>query len=201
MSLRITGGELRGRRLRSSDGAGLRPTSDRVRAAIFSILGREAVEGVRVLDLYAGTGALGIEALSRGAAWADFVEANARRCQQLRESLRELGLSDRIGGVYQARVERILDSLPGGYGLAFADPPYDMDVWEDLMGRLGADGLIADKGVVVAEHRHSTVLAESYGRLAQVTSRRYGDTAVSIYRAISRQQSACVLVHKLIADG
>jgi 16S rRNA (guanine966-N2)-methyltransferase len=200
MSLRITGGELRGRRLRSSDGAGLRPTSDRVRAAIFSILGRQAVEGVRVLDLYAGTGALGIEALSRGAAWADFVEANARRCQQLRESLLELGLAEG-GRVYQARVERILDSLPGGYGLAFADPPYDMDVWEELMGRLGADGLVADNGVVVAEHRHSTVLAESYGRLVQATSRRYGDTAVSIYRAISRQQSACGLRHKLIADG
>lgn len=184
MSLRITGGELRGRRLRSSEGAGLRPTSDRVRAAIFSILGREAVKGARVLDLYAGTGALGIEALSRGAEWADFVEANARRCQQLRENLRELGLAE-SSRVYQARVERVLDSLPGGYRLAFADPPYDMDVWVELMGRLGADGLLADKGLVVAEHRHSTVLAERYGRLAQMVSRRYGDTAVSIYEVIS----------------
>lgn len=74
MTTRITGGAMRGRRLRSTKSAGLRPTPERVRSAIFSIVGAEAVESARVLDLYAGTGALGFEALSRGASWCDFVE-------------------------------------------------------------------------------------------------------------------------------
>ena len=95
MSTRITGGSERGRRLRSTKGAGLRPTSERVRAAIFSTIGHDAVDGTRVLDLYAGTGALGIEALSRGAAWADFVEVDTRRCQDIRETLRQMGLAGR----------------------------------------------------------------------------------------------------------
>ncbi|MCH7786540.1 MAG: 16S rRNA (guanine(966)-N(2))-methyltransferase RsmD [Chloroflexi bacterium] len=181
MSVRITGGEHRGRRLRSYRGGDLRPTSDRVRGAIFSILGLDAVEGARVLDLYSGTGALGIEALSRGAAWVDFVEANARRCQQIGESLRELSLEGR-GKVYKSRVESILDSLPGAYELIFADPPYDTAPWETLMDDLSRHGLIKQNGVVVVEHRYGTALAERYDGLAQVSSRRYGDTSVSFYK-------------------
>ena len=181
MSVRITGGEHRGRRLRSYRGGDLRPTSDRVRGAIFSILGLDAVEGVRALDLYSGTGALGIEALSRGADWVDFVEANARRCQQIRESLSELSLENQ-GKVYRARVENILDSLPGAYGLIFADPPYDTAPWASLMDELSRHSLIKQNGVVVVEHRYGTALAERYGELLQVSSRRYGDTSVSFYK-------------------
>ncbi len=181
MSVRITGGEHRGRRLRSYRGGDLRPTSDRVRGAIFSILGPDAVEGVRVLDLYSGTGALGIEALSRGAAWVDFVEANGRRCQQIGESLRELSLANK-GKVYRARVENILDSLPEAYELIFADPPYDTVPWENLMDGLSRYSLVKQNSVVVAEHRYGTAMAERYNGLAQVSSRRYGDTSVSFYK-------------------
>ncbi|MCH7626588.1 MAG: RsmD family RNA methyltransferase, partial [Chloroflexi bacterium] len=110
MTLRITGGELRGRRLKSAHGSGLRPTSERVRGAMFSIIGRDAVEGARVLDLYAGTGALGIEALSRGAAWADFVESGRGRCREIRDRLRELGLDDR-SRVYAGRTLKVLGTL------------------------------------------------------------------------------------------
>ena len=182
MSMRITGGIHRGRRLRPTKGTSLRPTSERVRQAIFSILGLEAVEGTRVLDLYAGTGTLSIEALSRGAAWADLVEAGARQARQIRENLRELSLEER-SKVYQSKVQKALDTLPGEYDLVFADPPYDMQEWEPLMARLTEGELIREKGVVVVEHRHDTALAERYGRLVRVTSRRYGDTAVSIYGA------------------
>jgi 16S rRNA (guanine966-N2)-methyltransferase len=182
MVLRITGGIHRGRRLRSSGGAGLRPTSDRVRSAIFSILGQDAAEGARVLDLYAGTGALGLEALSRGAAQADFVEASARRCQQIREHLRELSLAEK-GKVYAGRVERVLASLSGGYDLVLADPPYEMDSWDSLMALLNEGGLLNEDCFVVVEHRHDTELAGEYGKLFLVTRRRYGDTAVSIYRS------------------
>ena len=184
MTLRITGGEHRGRRFSLPRGPDLRPTSDRVRGAVFSILGVEAVKGARALDLYAGSGALGLEALSRGAARVDFVEANRRRCARIREVLTALGLSER-GSVHNGRVERVLETLEGEYGLAFADPPYALNDWDWLMQALNRPGFLGDRGVVVAEHRHSTALADEYGRLFLTTRRRYGDTAISIYESIS----------------
>jgi len=182
MDMRITGGSERGRRLRWGRGKGLRPTSERVRSAIFSMIGREAVEGVRVLDLYAGTGAMGIEALSRGASWADFVETHAGRCQNIRSTLREMGLSG-LGHVYRAKAERALGALPGGYGLVLIDPPYDQEPWAILMERLNCDQMLGEGALVVAEHYQRYELAERYGRLVRATARRHGDTSVSIYRA------------------
>ena len=182
MVTRITGGDLRGRRLRSTRAAGLRPTPEKVRSAIFSILGRQRVEGARVLDLYAGVGTLGIEALSRGADWADFVESDAVRSKDLRESLRDVGVSER-GHVCRLSVERALRKLEGSYDLVFADPPYNLDPWDSLMRQLGAGELVKARGTVVAEHRHGRRLSDDYGALGLETQRRYGDTAISIYRA------------------
>ena len=186
MTLRITGGEYRGRRLRVPKSPGLRPTSDRVRGAIFSILGSimgpDALEGGRVLDLFAGTGALGIEALSRGADWVDFVEANGRRAQQLRDNLQALGLSDRAK-VHTGKVEVVVDRLGGAYKLVLADPPYAVDDLPELLELLNKKGTLVDESVVVIEHRHDTELAEVHKRLELLTRRRYGDTSVSIYRA------------------
>ena len=180
LTLRITGGEHRGRRFSLPRGSDLRPTSDRVRGAVFSILGVEVVKGARALDLYAGSGALGLEALSRGAASVDFVETNRRRCFQIREALTALGLSE-LGSVHNGRVERILETLEGEYGLAFADPPYALTDWDWLMQALNRPGFLDNRGIVVAEHRHSTEMADEYGRLFLATRRRYGDTAISIY--------------------
>ena len=181
MRMRITGGTLRGRSLiGTTKTAVLRPTSERVRGAIFSILGPHAVEEARVVDLYAGTGALGIEALSRGAAWVDFVEASSRLGWQIGENLSRL-LLDTRGRVYRVRVERALDVLPSGYDLAFADPPYSMDDWTWLMGRMGGGALMKERGIVVVEHRYGASLLPRYGQLARLTSRRYGDTAISMY--------------------
>ena len=194
MTLRITGGEHRGRRFSLPRGYDLRPTSDRVRSAIFSILGMDAVQGTRVLDLYAGSGSLGLEALSRSAASVDFVEANARRCSHIRSALSELGLSER-GRVHNGRVERVLESLEGGYGLVFADPPYALDDWQRVMRALNRLGMLDDDGMVIAEHRHSSAMADEYGRLLLLTRRRYGDTAISIYAAsqarLSREACPC----------
>lgn len=180
MRTRITGGKDRGRRLRSAKATGLRPTSERVRGAIFSMIGRDAVEGNRVLDLYAGTGALGIEALSRGAGWADFVEVHAGRCAEIREAVRELGFAAH-SHVYRARVEKGLESVKGGYDLVLIDPPYDLDPWDFLMDLLNSSRLVSEKALVVTEHRYQRQLAEVYGRMVRAKNRRYGDTAVSIY--------------------
>ena len=180
MTLRITGGELRGRRFRLPRGSDFRPTADRVKSAVFSILGTDAVQGARALDLYAGSGALGLEALSRGAASVDFVETNARRCRHIRDALATLGLTER-GAVHQGRVERILESLTGEYGLVFADPPYAQDDWDGLMAALNRSGMLDDGSIVVAEHRHNLTMADEYGSLSLLTRRRYGDTAISMY--------------------
>ena len=187
-SVRITGGTHRGRVLRSPRATNLRPTSDRVRGALFSILGVDAVDGARVLDLYAGTGALGIEALSRGAMFVDFVEVNARLARQIRENLAELSLAER-GRVHRARVGSVLESLCDTYDLVFADPPYDVDDWEPLMNRLQERRLLAEGALITAEHRYNTVLAKQFGKLTLWTSRRYGDTSISIYRLEQEQES------------
>ena len=184
MSTRITGGSERGRRLRSPRAAGLRPTSEKVRAAIFSMIGAGAVEGIRVLDLYAGTGALGIEALSRGASWADLVESHAGRCRHIRESLRLMGLAAR-SHVYMTTVERALELVEGGYGLVLVDPPYDLDPWKVIMERLDKSDLLNDNALVVTEHSRRQRLAEAYGRLIMLKSRRHGDTSITIYRAMA----------------
>ena len=148
---------------------------------MFSILGRSAIEGVRVLDLYAGTGALGIEALSRGAAaWADFVESRGRRCRQLARNLGDLDL-DKRSRVHCGTVERMLGGICGEYGLVLADPPYQSALWQAMFSRLAERGLVADSGVVVAEHRSSEPLENGYGSLRQMDSRRYGDTSITFY--------------------
>ena len=180
--MRITGGFHRGRRLRAPKVLGLRPTSERVRGAIFSILGQEACKGARVLDLYAGTGMLGIEALSRGASWADFVEVDGRLVSHIRDSLRGMSLADK-SRVYRAKVERVMGRLDGGYDLVFADPPYHVDVWEQMMGSVGRRGFVNENGVVVLEYRFGTALSETYGGLTQEMNRRYGDTAIAMYKA------------------
>jgi len=180
MTTRITGGSHRGRRLRAPKTAGLRPTTERVRGAIFSVIGAGAVEGERVLDLFAGTGALGIEALSRGASGADFVEANGRLAKQLQGTLAELGLADRCR-VHQRTVERAVTTLEGPYGLVFADPPYGSVDLEVLMGSLNEVSLVRRGGLVVVEHRSTESMANAYGRLVRIHDRRYGDTSVCIY--------------------
>ena len=180
MTTRITGGEHRGRKLRTARVPRLRPTSERVRAAIFSMIGQATVMGGRVLDLYAGSGALGIEALSRGANWVDFVEENSRLCRGIRQSLDELGLADR-GQVYRRSVEAALGELKTRYEVVFADAPYEDDPWTELMEKLEGFELLADQALIVVEHHRRLELRESYGRIVRSRSRRHGDTVVSVY--------------------
>jgi 16S rRNA (guanine966-N2)-methyltransferase len=123
---RIIAGELGGRRIQTPKGDGTRPTSDRVREALFSSLESElgGFDGLRVLDLFAGSGALGLEALSRGAEWATFVEADAKAAAVVKGNLRDLGAS---GTVVRSRAERWVDDGDADlFDLVFIDPPYAM---------------------------------------------------------------------------
>jgi 16S rRNA (guanine(966)-N(2))-methyltransferase RsmD len=180
MPLRVIGGELGGRRLKGPPRSGVRPTTDRVREALFEILGDD-IEGARVLDLYSGTGALGIEALSRGAATCDFVEADTKACEVIRENLLLTALVDRTK-VLPMQVARALPRLEGPYNLVVADPPYEYDRAESELADVVVRGLIAEDGTLVVEHSQRHVWPADIGGLPQLTSRRYGDTRITLYR-------------------
>ena len=184
--MRIGGGSAGGRRIgRRSGGrrgeAGLRPTSSRVRLAIFSMLGPGSLSGFSVLDLYAGTGALGFEALSRGADTAEFVEQDERRCRDIKEAAVELGFGDQTT-VRRGRCERVTTTLTNRYDIVFIDPPYADDPFAEVIRNLDEADVLNPDAVIFAEHSSRTELEQRYGRLEQTDSRTYGDTAVSTYR-------------------
>ena len=181
MALQITGGYLKGRRLAAVKGR-VRPTAAKVREAIFNILG-PAVAGARVLDLFAGTGALGIEALSRGAREAVFVEEQAAAVTVLRRNLETLDLKDRTK-VMPFPVQAALKKLAAQkerFGLAFLDPPYGRDLARATLNALEASGILHPAAWIVAEHSRRDALPEVINRLHLQKVRRYGDTQVAFY--------------------
>lgn len=175
--LRITGGSARGVPLAEPRGHRLRPTSGLVREAIFNIAAM--VEGSRVLDLYAGTGALGIEALSRGAAHATFVDNNAAACKAILESLSRTGFGE-AGTVLRGALPGALSALGGEFDLILLDPPYDDRDAPELLVRLA--GLLAAGGLVVYEHASRYNPPEHPIGLTMVDRRVYGDSALAFYR-------------------
>ncbi len=180
MPLRVIGGELGGRTLKGPPRSGVRPTSDRVREALFEILGPD-VEGARVLDLYSGTGAMGIEALSRGAEHCDFVEADSKACEVVRENLTRTALLDRAK-LYPLTVARAMSRVQGPYDLVVADPPYEYDRAESELSEVVSRGLLSPDGTLVVEHSQRRDWPQSLGGRQQLTSRRYGDTRLTLYR-------------------
>ena len=161
----------------------MRPTSEKAREAIFDILGPGPVQGARVLDLFAGTGAMGIEALSRGAEGADFVDGRRTAARALAENLRALGLEARAR-VHQADLNRpaLPTGLRGPWGLIFLDPPYDEEAGPLWVEALARAPLIAPDGYLVYERRKGTAVPRPAG-LTLADERTYGDTTVAFYRA------------------
>jgi 16S rRNA (guanine966-N2)-methyltransferase len=181
-SIRIVGGSLRGRKIEVPE-RGVRPTSDRTREAIFDVLGPAAVTEARVLDLYAGTGALGIEALSRGALEASFVEGSRGVARALRENLERLGLTAR-GRVIEsdlARAARPPEAM-GPFDLVFLDPPYAGDAGARWLTALGAMPWPERGGLVVYERKKGGTAPEPPG-LRIAVQRTYSDTTITFYRA------------------
>jgi 16S rRNA (guanine(966)-N(2))-methyltransferase RsmD len=162
----------------------MRPTAAKVREAIFNILG-DAVAEARVLDLFAGTGALGIEALSRGAKDAVFVEEDPGALQVLRRNLASLGLEDRalVLPLPVAAALKKLSARGGKFGLIFLDPPYGKGAGEATLKALAASRLLLPHARVVAEHSRREKLPEELDRLRREDLRRYGDTQVAFYLA------------------
>jgi 16S rRNA (guanine(966)-N(2))-methyltransferase RsmD len=180
MPLRVIAGEAGGRILKGPR-PGIRPTSDRVREAIFEIVVAHGGTLGKVLDLYSGTGAMGIEALSRGAKHCDFVEADAKSCEIIRENLSLTGLKERAK-VFNLPVARALARLERPYDLVVADPPYEYDRAETELRDAVERGLLAEDGVVVVEHSKRRPWPDELSGRSLLVSRRYGDTSVTIYR-------------------
>ena len=179
--MRVAGGAAKGHRLKGAVTAGVRPTSERARAAIFNVLPPWILQDARVLDLFAGTGSLGIEALSRGAAWADFVERNRRQCQVLQGNLETTGFREQ-STAYCADAGRMLGNLPGPYQLVLLDPPYKIEKLDEFMESLGTTPALVDEpGMVVVGHSRHVTLATQYGALTLTSNRRYGDNLVDFY--------------------
>ena len=178
--MRVIAGSLGGRRLKAPSGKVTRPTSDRVREALFGMLGE--ITGARVLDLFAGTGALGIEALSRGAGHAVFVEQDARVSRVLRENLESLGIGEEIADVRRTGAIAALRSAQARketYDLLFIDPPYSLahDLGPELSAILPSLLEPAARVVTESDRRSPLRLALEIER-----ERRYGDTSITIHR-------------------
>jgi len=178
--MRIVAGRFKGFKLDSPRTRNIRPTADRVREALFSIIAAR-VPDARVLDLFAGTGALGLEALSRGAAEAVFVDQSAEAVKIIRTNIQRLGVDDRVE-VFHGDVAQVLRRLAGRnsrFDLIFMDPPYGKGLVEMTLIRLGE---LADAdAMLIAEHPAKEIAPDCSVEWRRIDRRSYGDTAVSFY--------------------
>ena len=178
--MRIVAGQWRGRRLAAPRGDGTRPTSDRVREALFSILGD--VSDTRCLDLFAGTGSIGLEALSRDAAHATFVEKNSAALKVLGQNLATLAVPPDRYQLHRLDVRRAVGRLNGTYGLIYADPPYDQVADQTKVLFAIMQAWLSPDGVAIIEHRSRDPSPEAPDGLDCNDVRIYGDTALAFYR-------------------
>jgi 16S rRNA (guanine966-N2)-methyltransferase len=184
MTMRVVAGSQKGRRLKEPNGPNLRPTSARVKEALFSIIA-ERLYDAHVLDLFAGTGALGLEALSRGARETVFVDNQPNSIQVLRENITRCSLTD-CSSIIPQDVHDFLKApsqrlQANPFDLVFADPPYEVSDFEPLLTQLESSDKVASKGLVVIEHFKKASLPSNVGRLSQTRQSRYGDTILTFY--------------------
>lgn len=180
--MRVISGHYRGRRLKSLSGSTIRPTADRVKEAMFNILAH-APKCAKVLDLYAGSGALGIEAISRGAQSVVFVDDNHRALDVLRQNLTHCKI-DRNADVIRWDIAQNLDCLKRyqrQFDLVFMDPPYHRNLVEITLQRLLLTGCVADNVTIVAEHESGCPIKMPENSLLLIDSRRYGSTQLSFF--------------------
>ena len=182
--MRITGGQIRGRRLAALRELKIRPTSDKVREAIFDLLGQDMM-GLNILDLFAGTGSLGIEALSRGASRTLFIDNSSTSISLVKKNLGFCGY-EASGIVLKRDLTRPLSpkAFPRlkGFGLVFIDPPYGKNLIPPVLGGLSQRQVLVPPLTVVAESSKTDELPLAIGKLEMIDTRTYGDTKITLYR-------------------
>jgi 16S rRNA (guanine966-N2)-methyltransferase len=190
VNVRVTGGAFKGRKLVAPEGAKTRPTAAKVREALFDILGPR-VRGSAFLDLCSGTGAVGIEALSRGASRSVFVERSGRALAALRRNLEALGLAERsrILALSASRALALLSSSPEKFSLAYLDPPYSSEDRLAILQSLGDSDVWQPGAVLAVEHR-SKETAEAPEGFVLLKAYRYGDTGLSLFGRTEREENS-----------
>ncbi|MBI2873991.1 MAG: 16S rRNA (guanine(966)-N(2))-methyltransferase RsmD [Firmicutes bacterium] len=172
----VQAGAAKGKKLKTP--SGLRPTSALVRKALFDIIG--PLEDLSFLDLFAGSGTVGIEALSRGAVRAVFIESHPRSARIISENLRSTGLLPR-GSVLSGRLPKVLGRLGGSFNLVFMDPPYGDEETVPTLQALSWNGILQEGSRVIVEHSRRLALPDHIGVLARDKQKIYGDSSLSIY--------------------
>lgn len=182
--MRISGGVIKGRKIKTKkafSGRGeLRPTSSKVRQAIFNILQDKVVDAL-FLDLYAGTGAVGLEALSRGAKMVFFVDENPLRIESIKKIIDDLGFNDRVS-IIKDNALRFLKRTDKVFDIIFADPPYKSEDLDLVIPLVSEKGLLKEGGLLIAEHLSKKRLMDGHRSLRLFKTYIYGDTALSIYK-------------------
>ncbi len=186
--MKILTGHLRGQRIEFKPNPHLRPTADKVRQAIFNSLQGE-IEGKKVLDLYSGTGAFGIEALSSGAQTAIFVEKNAAQCRAIHRSLEFLGLADNTRVESMNAIQALRSFAREGlcFDLIFLDPPYEKDLTLRTLRAISETSIFHEASLVICETRKEEPLPEGIGKLTCVKNKRYGDTRILFFSGLRRK--------------
>jgi 16S rRNA (guanine966-N2)-methyltransferase len=179
--MRVISGEAKGRRLKFPTGTSTRPATDLVKGAIFSMLANIADDWSQVLDLFSGSGQLGIEALSRGAGWVDFVESEPRCCAIIKQNLATTGLADRAR-LYCCDVSKALSFLDKEYNIVLMDPPYGNTAIGDVIAQLMTSRLVGETTTVVITHSPRLTLAKNYAKFGMLKEHRHGDSCIAIFR-------------------
>jgi 16S rRNA (guanine(966)-N(2))-methyltransferase RsmD len=183
--MRVIAGKAKGHQLKAPKRAATRPATDLVRGAIFSILETTTGNWSRVLDLFSGSGALGIEALSRGAGWVDFVEHEPRCCSIIRENLEKTRLAEQAH-VYCCSVAKALTFLKEEYSIILIDPPYSNSSIGSLLQQLATSRLVGAETIVVVTHSPHLPLESTYTPLQAIKERRHGDSCIKVFQKEAR---------------
>ncbi len=180
--MRVVAGTARGRRFESPP-RNTRPTSEKVREAMFDVLG-DAISGSHTLDMYAGSGGLGIETLSRGANSSTFVDVSSSAISTINSNLKKLGFGDRGIAVRADCIKfiRQLGAEDSRFDLIFVDPPYKEGVYELILSEIDKSGILSDSGVIVVESHKRESFHRSFGEIKLVREKTYGDTKVTFWR-------------------
>ena len=180
--MRVISGEFRGRNLEQLVGMEIRPTSDRVKESLFNMLGTRLID-CAFLDLFAGTGGIGIEAYSRGAAQVVFIDESAKSIKVLKTNLDKLHISDKVE-VYNIDYLNAINKLAYNnkkFDIIFIDPPYLKGFEQNALAKISEYKMLADEGIIVVEHDLKDKMPENTGELKLTRQKRYGNTMLSFY--------------------
>ena len=180
--MRVIGGQAKGRLLKAPPGLQVRPTPAKVKEAMFAILGNQITDA-RILDLFAGTGSIGIEALSRGAKHVDFVEHHIASLKTLSANLERCGFMKQAS-IHRDNVSHFLMRAPRSietFDIIFVDPPYHTGILSKILPLLSRGGIITQTSLLIIEHFHKSTLPNHIGHLNSIRAERYGDTVISFY--------------------